>query len=179
MKLELTPDGNFECPDDPGDISYPNRPKRRSVTPEEAEILSRLAQGKRVLEIGTGLGVSTRALAETASYVVTIDIDPWVQDPGISNVYFLRYRPFMVHCYEFDMAFIDGSHKLDCVIGDLEYCRPVPILVLHDTYLPEVRQAIAHVGLSELEAFDTRCRLAVYEHNSGDPGRPGASAIRA
>lgn len=161
MRLELTSDGNFFCQDDPGEVSYAGRPKRRSVTTEEAAILGELARGLRVLEIGTGLGVGTRALASSANSVVTLDVDPWVIDPQIPNVAFLRERPDVSG---FDLAFIDGSHETECVIADVEYCRPIPVLVLHDTYLPSVQAAIRACGLAEIKVYPTRCRLATYRH---------------
>ncbi len=43
--------------------------------PDQIEALVR---GLDVLEIGTGLGVSTEWMARTAHSVVTVDIDPWV-----------------------------------------------------------------------------------------------------
>jgi predicted RNA methylase len=160
-RLEITPDGNFYCQEDPGEVSYSGRPKRRSVTVEEAAILAELARGLRVLEIGTGLGVGTRALASTAQSVITLDVDPWVTDPQLPNVTFLRERP---DAAGFDLVFIDGSHETESVIADIEYCRPIPTLVLHDTYLPTVQEAIRAFGLVEINVYPTRCRLATYRH---------------
>ena len=162
MRLELTVDGNFECPDDPGEISYPSKPKRRSVTPEEADILAELATGKHVLEIGTGLAVSTQAMAKRAVEVVTIDIDPWVEDPDLPRVTFLRDRPPIYTGQLFNMAFIDGSHRKSEVLKDIDYCLGIRLIAIHDTYLDEVQEAIDESPIKLIKVYDTRCRLATF-----------------
>ena len=170
QSLIRTDNGNYYHPDDPGEITYGSKSKRLSVTDEEAGILSELAVGLMVLEIGTGLAVSTRALAKTAYQVVTIDIDPWIVDPKIANVSFYRIRAPVVLQGSFDACFIDGSHKKQAVIDDIEYCRKIPLLILHDTYLDEVKEAIEHCQLKEKKVYDTVCRLATYTHNPKHSG---------
>jgi hypothetical protein len=80
--------GAYQHPDDPGEPIFMT--PRISITDDEGEILYILSKGKDVLEIGTGLGVSTCWLADNAHKVVSVDIDPWVQEkvwPGIENKY--------------------------------------------------------------------------------------------
>jgi len=162
--LIRTDNGNYYDPKDPGESQYPNSPPRLSVTDDEVEILADLARQKVVLEIGTGLGISTRALASTAKRVVTIDPDPWVRDPEMSNVVFLREAPMTG---QFDIVFIDGHHSTEAVLQDITYCIQMKILkiTLHDTYLPSIREAIRQCALHEQKVYETRCRLAVYTHN--------------
>jgi hypothetical protein len=160
IRMVRTGIGNYYAPDDPGEIGYAGTPKRRSITDSEAEILAHLAKGCAVLEIGTGLAVSTRALASTAQSVVTVDPDPWISDPQLAGVVFLREAPIGS---QFDLAFIDGNHAVASVLTDLIQCRAIPVIVLHDTNLPGVIDALARLpGLIPEEIFDTPCRLAVY-----------------
>lgn len=70
------PKGGRYRADDPGEPT--TGVPRVSIADDEVELLASLVAGKRVLEIGTGLGVSARAMASTATEVVTVDIDPWV-----------------------------------------------------------------------------------------------------
>lgn len=158
MKLVKTEYGNWRCPDDPGEIGYDNW-QRRSVTEEETAILSRWAKGKKVLEIGTGLGVSTSALAQTALSVVTVDPDPWVQCE-IEGVEFRRDWPEG----RFDLIFIDGDHSYQATRSDIQRARGMaPLIALHDTYLMEVAAAIRDEGLKAVETCDTVCKIALYE----------------
>lgn len=116
------------------------------MTDEEAEVLATLVDGLAVLEIGTGLGVSTRALASTARSVVTVDIDPWVWStiwPTLpENVTGSPDVPDGV----FDAAFIDGDHDTESVRRDLaaamSVVRPDGLLIAHDTNYGHVRQGL-------------------------------------
>jgi hypothetical protein len=163
QRLVRTEAGNYFDPADPGEPQYKGSPPRRSVTDEEIGILSRLASDKTVLEIGTGLAVSTRALAATARRVVTVDPDPWVKDPALPNVEFCRAVP--EDLTPFDFVFIDGLHTTAAVIQDIERTHPIARLLLHDTYLPDVQAAISQCALVERESWPTRCRLAIYTRN--------------
>jgi SAM-dependent methyltransferase len=77
--IELVRDanGSYTCPTDPGEPEL--RTPRVSVTDAEAEQIAKWCAGLRVVEFGTGLGVSTRAIAKTAAEVITFDVDQWVQ----------------------------------------------------------------------------------------------------
>lgn len=145
--------GSFTHPDDPGE--YGTAP-RISVTGEEAELLARLACGKRVLEIGTGLGISTTALASSALHVTTLDTSPWVH-----STIFPSLRSARITCcvdrteaaagIPYDLIFIDGHHGSDEVLADIEYSLPLlcskGLLVLHDHRQESVRNAIEAAGL--------------------------------
>jgi hypothetical protein len=158
--------GNYLDPDDPGEPGYPDHWKRRSVTDEEAEILAKIATGKRVMEIGTGLGVSTRAIASTAAHVVTVDPDPWVKDPCLANVEFRRSLPSAD--VQFDLAFIDGHHREDAVVADILSCRKIPMLVIHDSRTPSVRAAIERCGLVSDEEYHTGCIMERFHFPPSD-----------
>jgi len=168
--LVRTKVGNYYDPTDPGEehgYHRHHRP-RRSIAEAEWPLLAELARGRVVLELGTGVGVSARVMAATAKAVVTVDPDSWVQHPGPENVTFLREAP--KDTSPFDMAFIDGDHSEQGCAEDIEKCRCIPLLVLHDTNLKEVRRAIARyasAGLTEVEAHNTPGRLAVYRWAKG------------
>jgi SAM-dependent methyltransferase len=174
VQLEQTEIGNYFCPDDPGEECYGRSEKRRSVTDDEAAILARYARHERVLEIGTGLGVSTRALAATAALVVTVDTDPWVAEavvPGLPrNVLAVGAVP-AVPGQPFGVAFIDGCHEYGSVTRDIEAVRSVlrpggPVF-LHD-YTGEVLRAAHAAGLVVTADFETAAALVLCKFPSGE-----------
>lgn len=131
-------------PADPGEPPH-GRP-RVGVSTEEARLLAGLAAGWEVLEIGTGLGVSTRALARTAARVVTVDPDPWVHEvivPGLHDPSVECRRDWPPAGLDFDVIFVDGDHTARAVEADvvsaLGRVRPNGLIVLHDWQLAEVR----------------------------------------
>lgn len=141
MSLELHRSGSWVHPSDPGEprIGKP----RLSVTDLEAAILAELVAGLTVLEIGTGLGVSTRAMAETARVVHTVDIDPWVWEnvwPDLpENV--VPHRSIDT-VPEFSVAFIDGDHSTEAVEADLASVAGCPLVIAHDTNSSMVRAGL-------------------------------------
>lgn len=157
MKLVRTENGNYWSPEAP---LHTDGLPRLSVTDEECEILTKLASGKRVLEIGTGLGVSTRAIAKSARSVVTVDIEPWcIQQEFPANV---EARPDMPSDLStFDWVFIDGGHDYLEVMEDVRRTKPIPMLVLHDVYLSHVQQALDDAKLVIVEQYPTVCKLTV------------------
>ncbi len=164
MRLERLEAGNYICPDDPGEQGHQGQWQRRSVTDEEAGILRELARGQYVLEIGTGLGVATRAMAETAKRILTIDSDPWVEDPGVKNVVFLRQREGIGRRVSDDwLAFVDGSHVYDAVRSDLQWLRylGVEVIAMHDTYIDDVRTAMEAERVRVVLRWPTACHLAL------------------
>ncbi len=145
MNYQEVEAGSYTCDEDPGVLD--TREKRISITPEEGKLLGFLAAGKRVLEIGTGLGVSTDFLACHARKVVTVDTDPWVWAnvwPGLhKKAQCLPNR----HDAEgfFDMVFVDGSHTTPDTLADIEYAHSKchrGVIAVHDAKLPSVAVAL-------------------------------------
>ena len=69
---------------DPGPSHKETGPIRWSVSEQQKLDLMKLATGHSVIEIGTGCGVATEAMAETAETVHTFDVDPTVTlEPNI------------------------------------------------------------------------------------------------
>ena len=134
MTLEVDSNGSYRHLDDPGEPTTGD--PRLSVTDEEAAILSVLAHGRTVVEFGTGLGVSTRALAQTAQLVCTVDVDEWVQDTIWPDL------PVNVVCHvdrselptQADMVFIDGDHTLEGTQADVRDAMylATQLVVMHD-----------------------------------------------
>lgn len=147
--MNRTAYGSYTHPDDPGEPA--TKSPRISVTEDEAAFLRFLAEGRRVTEIGTGLGVSTRAMAEYASYVFTVDNDPWVQDhvwPALADtptIYPCKIRPEF-YTEPPDMIFIDGEHKTLDTRDDIDWALRVcqwGMIVVHDAHMDTVKQALS------------------------------------
>lgn len=149
--IDLRPSriNGYYCPADPGEPG-PLHDRRLSVNDQEARIMALFTAGKNALEIGTGLGVATRAIAASAARLVTVDIDAWAQE----NV-FPDLRAAGVTCLDsldglaaasFDVAFIDGCHQYESVAADLDevrrLVRPGGVLLFHDDKLIGVYQAL-------------------------------------
>ena len=153
MGLRLVPSqfNGYFSPQDPGepgrDIEH-----RLSVSDEEAWILSEFFRDKVVLEIGTGLGVSTRKMAETAIVVYTVDIDPWVQEMVVPTLpgnvkFFNNTNKLPKGDAAFEAAFIDGLHSYNQCKQDILTCKKLVqkggMIVLHDLYIEGVNYAVA------------------------------------
>ena len=146
--------------DDPGEPSTGE--PRLPVDDLEAWILAAFAAGRRVLEIGTGLGVSTRALAASAAEVYTVDIDPWVHGE------IWPHLPANVRCFaslppgEFDAIFIDGDHSPEAVERDIATARmvaaPGAVILAHDTNAPNVWK---HLGAGDWRLIPTLYGIGV------------------
>lgn len=150
---------------DPGE---PTTGKPRvSVTDDECRVLAWLAQGHDVLEIGTGLGVSTRAMAETANGVVTVDPDPWVEESvkfdGLTVLPVQSLSDEWLGRRKYGLVFIDGDHEEEAVLRDIQsvlpLLRPGGLVVLHDTNLDGVRRAAESFGT--LVRMDTKGHLGM------------------
>ena len=139
--------GSFTDPRDPGEACYSSKIPRVSVTLGEADILADLVRGLSVLEVGTGIAVSTRALARTALSVVTVDVDPWVQTEiwpyvlaDCPNVRTLSEIPDEM----FDAVFIDANHTTAAVRNDIALTRARcrRLMIFHDVNYASVREGV-------------------------------------
>lgn len=150
-------------PDDPGEPS--TGIARIGVTPTEADLIAALCRNKAVLEIGTGLGTATRAIAEVALSVDTVDIDPWVHE-RIHPV-LTRNAHYNIRCHaavpaeSYDIVFVDADHRPEAVRNDLTTCRevcPAGTWIFHDA--TELREANLLTG-DEWTYLPTRYGLAI------------------
>lgn len=159
--------GGYTREDDPGEPGI-KRP-RISVSDNEAKILVALAHGRVVLEIGTGLGVSTRALASTAQFVWTYDIDEWVRETiwtelaaDLRNIGFLTEPPER-DSWNQDLVFIDADHHTRAVAADValahECLRFGGLIVAHDSNYGSVKEAL--IPADDWAFIDTEHGLAV------------------
>lgn len=148
MNIEHLEGGSIRRTDDPGE---PTTGKPRiSIADDEIDILTEAARGHIVLEIGTGLGVSTRALAQHAKSVITVDPDPWVKEhirhtlPG--NVLHVATIDDIPDGIPFNMAFIDGDHSTESTLRDIktvrELCTVGTRIWVHDAKYPNVAAAL-------------------------------------
>jgi hypothetical protein len=150
---KLIPAGNgWLCPDDPGE---PGRDSPRwSVNADEARLVSVLCRGLTVLEIGTGLGVSTKEIAKRAKLVYTVDIDPWVKKAIAPRL------PVNARFFEslegvpsnLDIAFIDGLHEYNQCRQDIKDARTLVkkdgLFIFHDMKMEAVFNAVRDSGLA-------------------------------
>lgn len=122
------------------------------LTPQEGKELARLAEGKRVLEIGSYCGLSTVCLGRTAEHVTAVDYfdgrgtpEPRDTFPAFeANIERYGLTDKVEPCHpdeelplsEYDLVFIDGAHDLESVRRDIERARNVladgGLLVFHD-----------------------------------------------
>lgn len=159
MGLQRREPGNYFHDSDPGEASAGNC-QRISVTDQEAELLAAAVTAKDiVLEIGTGLGVSTRALASAAEFVHTIDPDPWVYETIVpdlpENVRHWKSLRDFIQTWKQDgsprisLVFVDGSHDSVSVTSDTFAALELDPdeIWWHDGYMFSVREGIERTGL--------------------------------
>jgi predicted O-methyltransferase YrrM len=152
MNIEHLNGGSIRRTDDPGE---PTTGKPRiSIADDEIDILTEAARGQIVLEIGTGLGVSTRAMAVSAQTVITVDPDPWVAETiaptfpdDVLHIATLDDIPTTV---VFTMAFIDGDHSTESTNRDIlaawERVMVGGRIYVHDAKYPNVAAALTGYG---------------------------------
>lgn len=122
------------------------------LNPEEGRELSRLAEGKHVLEIGSYCGLSTVCLARTAEHVTAMDWWDGRATPHPRNTLPLFREAIKRHgvshkvvaCTpdselphtQYDLVFIDGAHDYESVQADifkaLEVLTPDGVIAFHD-----------------------------------------------
>jgi predicted O-methyltransferase YrrM len=148
MNIEHLDGGSIRRTDDPGEPT--TGVPRISIADDEIDILTEAARGKIVLEIGTGLGVSTRAMAVSAQTVITVDPDPWVRDtiaPTLPrNVLHIATIDDIPDDIQFTMAFIDGDHSTESTRRDImtvrKLCTVGTRIWVHDAKYPNVAAAL-------------------------------------
>ena len=177
MTLERLEHGAYIHAADPGEPGYEGNPPRISITEREAQILMSIVAGLEVFEIGTGIGMATRAMSVTADSVATCDIDQWVFDnivPDLPrNVYYEHRdvidRDIAVSLITpgWDVVFIDGLHTKEAASRDIDlalrFLQPGGRIIFHDTKMESVQAAIKEAGLRLVIEFDTHYGLGVYE----------------
>lgn len=143
--------GQFLCERDPGEINMPPGYKRTSIAEDEYAILQIFAADKTVLEIGTGLGISSRALS-SAKKLTTVDIDPWVWEaihPELAAMGITCLRELPEGGFA-DLVFIDAHHTYDAFKKDLEAAREFlnmgGVILAHDMHLAGMQEAARSVG---------------------------------
>ena len=137
---------------DPGPSDSGTGPIRYSVSQHQLHVLQMLGMGLDCLEVGTGCGVSTEALATSARRVATFDVDDSVVSLVVphlpSHVRFFdrRTNPLQMAGAGFELVFLDGLHDTKSVIRDIRECfplmRPDALWIFHDTQMMSVHQAV-------------------------------------
>lgn len=160
------------------------------LLPAEGGALASLAEGKRVLEIGSYEGKSTICMAQTADYVVSIDPHTGAGTPepretfdkfrqnvsryGVADKVEAHHdRDFVAE--PFDLVFIDGAHDLMSVKQDIAYAcsmvKPGGLIAFHDyrrepgehdgRWDPDVTQAVNEFVAQGAELVDQHATVAV------------------
>ena len=162
--MNLVPAANgYVCTTDPGEPGL-NVP-RWSVSDGEARFVAELCKGLDVLEIGTGLGVSTRAIAKLAHWVHTVDVDPWVKE----NVELPDNCTFYSDIEDvpegLGASFIDGRHSKSYCLKDIKSSQRIVkeggLFIFHDAKMDAVRAAVIESGISECFLVLTPAGLVV------------------
>lgn len=142
VNLTQTEYGSWTAPDDPGEPT--TKIRRISVTDQEARLLTWWTRDLLVVEIGTGLGVSTRAMATGANTVHTIDPDPWVAVNVHLPPNVVRWNERPAMSFMADLVFIDADHRTEAVTDDINWALAigVGVIVCHDSKMESVGAAL-------------------------------------
>lgn len=136
----------------------------------EGAELERLARGRRVLEVGSMLGLSTVVMGRVAEFVVAVDpFDRIPPDKVIDTLPAFRFNVIEAGCggtvfpfvgrserllplfgpYAFDLAYLDGDHTEDGLAADVRNAtrvvRPGGEIAFHDygrEHLPAVKKVV-------------------------------------
>lgn len=148
------------------------------LTPAEGAELTRLAEGKRVLEIGSYCGLSTIMLARSADHVTACDYfdgrgTPQPRntlDEFTANIERHGFADKVETCSpdedfphdEYDLVYIDAAHDYESVQRDTEKAlavlTPDGLLAFHDYKHPShpgVKQVIDEMGGELISVTDT------------------------
>jgi predicted O-methyltransferase YrrM len=136
------------------------------VTRGEAEKLGTASIGCRVIELGTGLGVSTVYMAYTAQLVDTVDPEPWVHKALTLPENVTQFKHVTEVYGEYEFAFIDGHHDYKSVRSDILSVLPMMVkngaIGFHDTGFDDVSKAISEHEWRWNIKLDTPAHLAIY-----------------
>lgn len=133
------------------------------LSEDEGAELSRLAAGKRVLEIGSYCGLSTIMLARTAEHVTAVDyfdgrgtphpcdtleaFTANVERHGLTDKVIACHPDDALPLPEYDLVFIDGAHEYEAVKADIERAlavlSPDGLIAFHDYKHP------SHAGVEK------------------------------
>jgi hypothetical protein len=129
------------------------------LTVEEARLLWQLAEGRCVLELGTGAGRATVCLAQQAKRVVTVDARDqaeareWARRYGVAEQLVFCQGEVETICRgldeRFDLVFVDTEQDAASVRRDIEASRPLlaagGLIAFHDypdPGWPDVRRVV-------------------------------------
>lgn len=171
-----------------------------ACTAEEADLLRRcvtVADPQYVLEIGAYIGWSTAHIAfglingsvdaidsmeehEHPNQVISAFYDNMARCSVLDKVYFYPARspevlPSIAPIQGWDIAFIDGFHRdgqpMRDVLGVLEHINLSSVIIMHDTWMPDVRKA-ANYLVDELgytrKTFETGNELSFFYQTEPD-----------
>ena len=152
---------------------------------EEGKALHTLAKGKRVLEVGSYLGLSTICLAQSAESVLSVDphdgrgtairqdtlpgFHKSLERYGVENVEsIVGTAEDVPEGMAFDLIFIDGDHSYEAVARDIELALPLlapgGLIAFHDYRSeidPGVSRAVDELIAAGGELLSTHTSLAV------------------
>lgn len=158
------------------------------LTPAEGKALAELANGKRVLEIGSYCGLSTVCIGRTAMHVTAVDyfdgrgtpnprdtladFKANIERHGLTGKVCIQYPDYLTRCdnsrEEYDLIFIDGAHDYESVVADIakaiKFLAPDGLIAFHDYKQPchpGVERAVDDILLDGGELISTHDTIAV------------------